>query len=93
MAEWSKAADLKSVVQQCTVGSNPISSANNWRDDREADGARLLSECAVKGTEGSNPSLSAETKYALVAQLDRASDYESEGHRFESCRACNPFLG
>ena len=24
---------------------------------------------------------------ALVAQLDRASDYESEGRRFESCRA------
>ena len=23
-----------------------------------------------------------------VAQLDRASDYGSEGHRFESCRAC-----
>ena len=23
---------------------------------------------------------------ALVAQLDRASDYESEGYRFESCR-------
>src|SRR5918997_928886 len=25
--------------------------------------------------------------YALVAQPDRASDYESEGRRFESCRA------
>src|ERR687897_1719358 len=25
--------------------------------------------------------------HALVAQLDRASDYESEGRRFESCRA------
>jgi hypothetical protein len=24
---------------------------------------------------------------ALVAQPDRASDYESEGRRFESCRA------
>gem|GEM_PF-3689310 len=24
---------------------------------------------------------------ALVAQLDRASDYESEGCRFDSCRA------
>jgi hypothetical protein len=36
---------------------------------------------------------------ALVAQPDRASDYESEGRRFESCRAryqkprkCGPFL-
>ena len=27
-------------------------------------------------------------QYAPVAQLDRVSDYESEGHRFESCRAC-----
>ena len=27
------------------------------------------------------------TLNALVAQLDRASDYESEGRRFESCRA------
>ena len=25
--------------------------------------------------------------HAFVAQLDRASDYESEGCRFESCRA------
>ena len=32
-------------------------------------------------------------RYALVAQLDRASDYESEGCRFDSCRAhyFNPF--
>ena len=30
------------------------------RDDREAEGARLLSECGVQSsTEGSNPSLSA----------------------------------
>ena len=26
-------------------------------------------------------------KNAPVAQLDRASDYESEGYRFDSCRA------
>ena len=26
-------------------------------------------------------------KYAPVAQLDRVPDYESEGRRFESCRA------
>jgi hypothetical protein len=30
-----------------------------WRDDREAEGARLEIVCAVTGTEGSNPSLSA----------------------------------
>ena len=35
---------------------------------------------------GSNPTPSA-IKNAPVAQLDRVSDYESEGHRFESCRA------
>jgi hypothetical protein len=29
-----------------------------WRDDREAEGARLESVCTRKGTEGSNPSLS-----------------------------------
>ncbi len=29
------------------------------RDDREAEGARLEIVCAVTGTEGSNPSLSA----------------------------------
>src|SRR3981189_2259484 len=28
-----------------------------------------------------------------LAQLDRASDYESEGRRFESCRARHLFLG
>ncbi len=28
---------------------------------------------------------------APVAQLDRASDYESEGRRFESCRAYHVF--
>ena len=33
-----------------------------WRDDREAEGARLLSECTpMRCTEGSNPSLSAST--------------------------------
>ena len=30
---------------------------------------------------------------APVAQLDRASDYESEGRRFESCRAYQIFPG
>ncbi len=53
VAEWSKAADLKSVVAQVTVGSNPTASAIHpgcesymRRGDREADGARLLSECS-----------------------------------------------
>ena len=30
MAEWSNAAVLKTVVQQCTGGSNPSSSAQSW---------------------------------------------------------------
>jgi hypothetical protein len=32
--------------------------------------------------------------FAPVAQLDRVADFESEGCRFESCRArfCNPFF-
>jgi hypothetical protein len=54
-----------------------------WRGGRVAEGARLLSECRViSSTEGSNPSLSA-IQYkkicAPVAQLDRASDFGSEG--------------
>ena len=31
MAEWSMAAVLKTVVQQCTRGSNPLPSANRWK--------------------------------------------------------------
>ena len=53
VAEWPKAADLKSVVAQVTVGSNPTASAIHCyyrqhvrRGDRVADGARLLSECS-----------------------------------------------
>jgi hypothetical protein len=64
MAEWFKAAVLKTVVPSGTVGSNPTPSA--IREDvrgemaESAEGARLLSECRVKSsTEGSNPSLSA----------------------------------
>jgi hypothetical protein len=33
------------------------------------------------------PSLVIEPRHALVAQLDRASDFESEGREFESLRA------
>ena len=35
---------------------------------------------------GSNPSTPT-TSYGSVAQLNRASDYGSEGYRFESCRS------
>ncbi len=47
-----------------------------------AEGSRLLSGYRGKtSVPGSNPGLSAT---APIAQLDRASDYESEGQRFES---------
>ena len=78
-----------------------------------AEGAPLLREYGVYSLiEGSNPSLSAINcdssqchhhnedavhKHAPVAQLDRVSDYESEGRRFESSRArqisTRPFEG
>ena len=48
------------------------------------EGAPLLREYGGNLIEGSNPSLSA--SHALVAQLDRASVYGTEGRRFESCR-------
>ena len=59
-----------------------------------AEGAPLLREYRVYSPiEGSNPSLSANRtlRYAPVAQLDRVSDYESEGRRFESSRARHLF--
>ena len=40
-------------------------------------------ESSAEGCEGSIPSLRT-TLYASVTQLDRVSDYESEGRRFES---------
>src|SRR3954467_8568451 len=61
-----------------------------WRGGREAEGAGLLNQYTAQSCiEGSNPSLSA-TPPATdgpIAQLDRASDYESEARRFESCWA------
>ena len=49
MAEWLKAAVLKTVEYQSSVGSNPTSSANLQGEMAElAEGARLLSECVVK---------------------------------------------
>ena len=50
-----------------------------------AEGSRLLSGYRAKSSvQGSNPCLSA---MGPLAQVDRASDYESEGQRFESSRA------
>ena len=73
-----------------------------WRGGRAAEGAPLLREYrGTTSIEGSNPSLSAsrppycsdgrravrDSEHAPVAQLDRASDYGSEGLGFESSRA------
>ena len=62
-----------------------------------AEGNRLLSGYRVLSlVPGSNPGLSATLLLqppngaAPIAQLDRASDYESEGRRFESCWAHQP---
>jgi hypothetical protein len=58
-----------------------------------AEGNRLLSGYRVLSlVPGSNPGLSATLRRldAPIAQLDRASDYESEGRRFESCWAHHP---
>jgi hypothetical protein len=61
MAEWFKAAVLKTVERKFRgFESYFLRQIRSRRDDREAEGARLLSECRVKSlTEGSNPSLSA----------------------------------
>ena len=57
-----------------------------WRNGRVAEGACLLSKCTMLScTEGSNPSFSA--IIVLLAQLDRALDYESRGRGFESLKA------
>ena len=67
-----------------------------------AEGSRLLSGYRVKSSvQGSNPCLSAKFKrlrlpttgWAPIAQLDRASDYESEGQRFESSWAHQKCIG
>ena len=70
MAEWFKAAVLKTVVRKYrgfesyllrhfNTQARSTAKAKIRRGDREADGARLLSECTLTRTEGSNPSLSA----------------------------------
>ena len=66
VAEWSKATVLKTVERKLRRFESyrlrhQFQPPTVWirRGDREADGARLLSECRVTATEGSNPSLSA----------------------------------
>lgn len=45
MAEWFKAAVLKTVVRKYRGFESYFLRHLYWRGDREADGARLLSEC------------------------------------------------
>ena len=54
-----------------------------------AEGARLLSECRSECSYRGFESLLLR-QCAPVAQLDRASVYETEGRRFESCQAHLP---
>ncbi len=65
MAERPKAPVLKTGMEKSIVGSNPSPSAGDksrlyWGGAREADWARLLSECwALNSAAGSNPALPA----------------------------------
>ena len=62
-----------------------------WRGGREAEGSRLLSglggSCLPRGFESHPLRSHLEWPHAPVAQPDRASVYETEGHWFESSRA------
>ena len=51
-------------------------------------GCNSVVECHLAKVKVASPNLVTRSKKnALVAQLDRASDYESEGRGFESLRA------
>ncbi len=45
VAEWFKAAVLKTVVRKYRGFKSYLLRQQTWRGDREADGVRLLSEC------------------------------------------------
>ena len=75
MAEWFKAAVLKTVVGKLTGGSNPSLSVVReqvlladvfWRDGRVAECTSLLRTRLGNWTEGSNPSLSVLLSALLV---------------------------
>ena len=85
MAEWTKAAVLKTVVAKATVGSNPTPTATLWRGAGVVELDCLLSSYGEshRGFE-SHPLRS---QCAPVAQWIRASDYGSEGRGFESSQA------
>ena len=82
-----KATDCNSVI----TGSNPVGTSII-----NGDVAESVDATDLKSVEGnfvrvqvppSPPLLMLVQKYAPVAQLDRASDYGSEGYGFDSCRA------
>ena len=71
---WFKAAVLKTVVQKCTVGSNPTVSAIR-RDTEEVITAALAKRLCAQSPGGSSPSLSA--IYAQVSRAAKAADCKS----------------
>ncbi len=95
MAEWFKAAVLKTAARECRGFESLLLRCLRFvllggEMAELVEGARLLSECMAKScTEGSNPSLSAGGLFkdffcAPIAQLDRAVVYGTTGQRFES---------
>ena len=93
---------VRSALRHRHVGAEPLHwpsepgpCAGSRRGGRVAEGTRLLSEYGEAiSIAGSNPALSAARRLhcvsrclAPVAQLDRVTDYESVGQRFESSRA------
>ena len=95
MAEWSKAAVLKTVMSKGIAGSNPAPTAIYLK----------IKQCCVERCESGRSGLPAKQLwrkpswvripssplYAPVAQWNRASDYGSEGQGFESSRALFSF--
>ena len=80
MAEWLKAAVLKTVVLRGTGGSNPPCSVLEWCESgRIGLPAKELYPYGYRGFE--SPLL--RIVFEAIAQLDRASDCGSEGRQFE----------
>ena len=79
MAEWSKAAVLKTVEVQASGGSNPSTSVHDRiaenvtgatrSDGRAVEGASLLRKYTGNGIRGSNPRHSAKNHVRRLAWL------------------------
>ena len=76
-------------AERAKVGA-PRSAASPWMREWAVSRRRPhLPKLPAPPNELQNPPLPC-PPHAPVAQLDRASVYETEGHRFESCRARSP---